>query len=76
LADGLRKKEKESILENVFSLFLCGMAILLVEEKVPFALSLAGRLYFMTKGKVVYSDTQHNLEGKQDVFVKYLGVEV
>lgn len=53
-----------------------GMAILLVEEKVPFALTLADRLYFMTKGKVVYSETRHNLEGKQDVFVKYLGVEV
>lgn len=53
-----------------------GMAILLVEEKVPFALALADRLYFMTKGKVVYSDTRHNLEGKQEVFVKYLGVEV
>ncbi len=53
-----------------------GMAILLVEEKVPFALALADRLYFMTKGKVVYSDTRHNLEGKQEVFVRYLGVEV
>jgi len=53
-----------------------GMAILLVEEKVPFALSLADRLYFMSKGKVVYSDTRHNLEGKQEVFIKYLGVEV
>ena len=53
-----------------------GMAILLVEEKVPFALALADRLYFMTKGKVVYSDTRHNLEGKQEIFVRYLGVEV
>jgi ABC-type branched-subunit amino acid transport system ATPase component len=41
-----------------------GMTILLVEEEVPFALSLADRLYFMTKGKVVCSDTRHNLEGK------------
>lgn len=40
------------------------------------ALSLADRLYFMTKGKVVYSDTRHNLEGKQDILVRYLGVEV
>jgi hypothetical protein len=37
---------------------------------------LADRLHFMTKGKVVYSDSRHILEGKQDVFVKYLGVEV
>jgi branched-chain amino acid transport system ATP-binding protein len=136
LKTGIRKKEKDSVLENVFSLFpvlkervkqkagtlsggeqqslaigralltqpdillldepttglmpiivsnlkdilrrlnSSGMAILLVEEKVPFALSLADRLYFMTKGRVVYSDTRYNLEGKQDVFVKYLGVEV
>ena len=136
LRTGIRKKENEMVLENVFSLFpvlkerlnqkagtlsggeqqslaigralltqpdillldepttglmpiivsnlkdilrrlnSSGMAILLVEEKVPFALSLADRLYFMTKGKVVYSDTRHNLEGKQDVFVKYLGVKV
>ncbi len=136
LKTGIRKRENESVLENVFSLFpvlkerlkqkagtlsggeqqslaigralltqpdillldepttglmpiivsnlkdilrrlnSSGMAILLVEEKVPFALSLADRLYFMTKGKVVYSDTRHNLEGKQDVFVKHLGVEV
>jgi ABC-type branched-subunit amino acid transport system ATPase component len=39
-------------------------------------MSLADRVYFMTKGKVVYSDTRHNLEGKQEVFVRYLGVEV
>ncbi len=136
LKTGMRKKENEALLENVFSLFpvlkerlkqkagtlsggeqqslaigrallthpdillldepttglmpiivsnlkgilrrlnSSGMAMLLVEEKVPFALSLADRLYFMTKGKVVYSDTRHNLEGKQDVFVKYLGVRV
>jgi branched-chain amino acid transport system ATP-binding protein len=136
LKTGIRKKEKDSVLENVFRLFpvlkerlkqkagtlsggeqqslaigralltqpdillldepttglmpiivsnlkdilrrlnSSGMAILLVEEKVPFALSLADRLYFMTKGKVVYSDTRHNLEGKQEVFVRYLGVEV
>jgi ABC-type branched-subunit amino acid transport system ATPase component len=48
-----------------------------VNRKVnSLALSLADRLYFMTKEKVVYSDTRYNLEGKQEVFVKYLGVEV
>jgi branched-chain amino acid transport system ATP-binding protein len=53
-----------------------GMAILLVEERVPFALSLADRLYFMAKGKVVCSDSRCNLEGNQEVFARYLGVEV
>lgn len=136
LKTGIRKKENETILENVFSLFPVlkerlkqkagtlsggeqqalaigrailtnpdillldepttglmpiivsnlkdilrrlnsnGVAILLVEEKVPFALSLADRVYFMTKGKVLYSDTRDNLEGKQHIFIKYLGVEI
>jgi len=53
-----------------------GIAILLVEEKVPFALAVAERVYFMVKGKIAYFDTKQNLQGKKDVFVRYLGVEV
>ncbi len=53
-----------------------GIAILLVEEKVPFALALAERVYFMVKGKIAHSDTKENLKGRKDVFVRYLGVEV
>lgn len=52
-----------------------GMSILLVEEKVPFALSMADRLYFMAKGKITYSDTRQNLEDKQDIFMRHLGVK-
>jgi branched-chain amino acid transport system ATP-binding protein len=52
-----------------------GMSILLVEEKVPFALSMADRLYFMAKGKIAYSDTRQNLVDKQDVFMSHLGVK-
>lgn len=53
-----------------------GMAILLVEEKIPFALSVAHRLYFMVKGKIEYNAQKEELQGKTDIFIRYLGVEV
>ena len=53
-----------------------GMTILLIEEKVPFALALAHRVYFMVKGKVEHTATKEELQGQKDIFVRYLGVEV
>ena len=53
-----------------------GMAILLVEEKVPFALSLADRIYFMVKGKIAYNGTREQLKDEKEVFIRYLGVEM
>jgi len=53
-----------------------GMTILLVEERVPFSLSLADRVYFMVKGKVEHMATREELVGKKDIFIRYLGIEV
>ncbi len=53
-----------------------GMTILLVEERVPFALALADRVYFMVKGRVEYTATRAELEGRKDIFIRYLGIEV
>ncbi len=53
-----------------------GMTILLVEERVPFALALAHRVYFMVKGRVEYTGTREELEGRKDIFVRYLGIEM
>ena len=52
------------------------MAILLVEEKVPFATALADRVDFMDSGKKAHSGTIDELQGEKKVFVRYLGVEV
>ncbi|MGQ9859591.1 MAG: ABC transporter ATP-binding protein [Thermodesulfobacteriota bacterium] len=52
-----------------------GIAILLIEEKVPFALALAHRVNFMVKGKIEYVAAKEDLEGSREVFLKYLGVE-
>lgn len=53
-----------------------GMTILLVEEKVPFTMSLADRVCFMVKGKIEYMATRDELEGRKDILVRYLGVKV
>ena len=53
-----------------------GMAILLVEEKIPFALSVANHVYFMVKGRIEYSASREELQGKKEVLIRYLGVEV
>lgn len=53
-----------------------GMAILLVEEKIPFALALADRIYFMVKGKAEYGADRKEIEGQKQLLIRYLGVEV
>jgi branched-chain amino acid transport system ATP-binding protein len=53
-----------------------GIAILLVEEKIPFALSVADQVYFMAKGKIEYRAGKEELQGKKDILIRYLGVEV
>ncbi len=52
-----------------------GMTILLVEERVPFTMALADRVYFMVKGKIEYEATRTELVGKKDILIRYLGVE-
>jgi branched-chain amino acid transport system ATP-binding protein len=53
-----------------------GMAILLVEEKIPFALALAHRVYFMVKGKTEFHAPIDEVRGKKETLIRYLGVEV
>jgi branched-chain amino acid transport system ATP-binding protein len=53
-----------------------GIAIILVEEKIPFALSLAHRVYFMVKGKIEFHAPVEEVQGKKDILIRYLGVEV
>ena len=53
-----------------------GMAILLVEEKIPFAMALAHRIYFMVKGKAEFSADPREIQGDKRILIRYLGVEV
>ncbi len=52
-----------------------GMTILLVEEKVPFALGLAQRIYFLEQGEVKHSGCIHELRQDNETLIRYLGVQ-
>ncbi len=73
---GLMPLFVKSLEEVIKKLNQEGMAILLVEEKVPFALDLAHRVYFMVKGKVEHVAAREDLKDRTDLFLKYLGVEI
>jgi branched-chain amino acid transport system ATP-binding protein len=53
-----------------------GISILLVEEKVPFAFSLAKRAYILEKGQIKFSGETEKLKRNQKILTKYLGVTV
>ena len=51
-----------------------GLSILLVEQNLPFALSLADYVYVMTKGKIVHQSTPQELRSDEDVKRNHLGI--
>ncbi|MCD6567619.1 MAG: ABC transporter ATP-binding protein [Dehalococcoidia bacterium] len=50
-----------------------GMTILLVEEKVPFSLALAHRVYIMDKGQIEYSGGVEKLRQEKEILFRHLG---
>lgn len=72
---GLMPLFVSSLREIIKTLNKDGMTILLVEERVPFVLSLADRVYFMVKGKVEYSAAREELVDRKDILIHYLGIE-
>ena len=73
---GLMPLFVNSLLDIVARLNQGGMTILLVEEKVPFVLSLSHRIYFMAKGRVEHEARKEDLVGKADKFLDILGVHL
>ncbi|MBW2310576.1 MAG: ABC transporter ATP-binding protein [Deltaproteobacteria bacterium] len=53
-----------------------GIAIFLVEEKIPFTLSLAERAYIMDKGRIEYSGKVEELRQEKEILYRYLGTRV
>lgn len=51
-----------------------GLTILLVEQKLSLALEVADYVYIMSKGKIVYSGTSHDLAGNEEVKRRHLGI--
>lgn len=51
-----------------------GTALLLVEQRVDFALALADRIYLMSKGRIVLETTPGALAADPQTRHRYLGV--
>jgi len=50
------------------------LTILLVEQKLSFALEVADYVYVMSKGKIVYHSTPDNLWRNEEVKARHLGI--
>jgi branched-chain amino acid transport system ATP-binding protein len=51
-----------------------GLSILLVEQNLALALSVADRVHVLSRGQIVHSGTPAELMGNDDVKTRYLGV--
>ncbi len=51
-----------------------GVAILLVEQNLPLALSVADTVHVLSRGQIVHSGTPAALTVNEDVKSRYLGV--
>jgi branched-chain amino acid transport system ATP-binding protein len=51
-----------------------GLSILLVEQNLPMAASVADRVHVLSRGEIVYSGGPADLLADDDVKARYLGV--
>lgn len=51
-----------------------GITIMLVEEKIKYALEISDRTYVIDQGKIVYEVERNEYSRKEDILKKYVGV--
>jgi branched-chain amino acid transport system ATP-binding protein len=73
-SEGLAPIILREITNIVTQLKESGLSILLVEQNLPMALSLADYIYVLSKGTIVYESTPDKLQDNEEVKCKYLGV--
>jgi len=72
--EGLAPKIVETVEQVIREIYQNGVPLLLVEQNIRVALRLAGRVYVMSKGKVVFHGTNEDLETNKEVRERYLEV--
>jgi branched-chain amino acid transport system ATP-binding protein len=72
--EGLAVTIVQNLLEVCRELVARGQTIVIVEQNVRAALSLAGRAYVLDKGHIVFAGTSQELLAAPDVTNRYLGV--
>jgi branched-chain amino acid transport system ATP-binding protein len=72
--EGLAPIIVRDLVEATRKLAADGYTILIVEQNIRAALRLAHRCYVMSKGRIVFEGTPHDLESQPGVMHRYLGV--
>lgn len=73
-SEGLAPLIVQDIGRLILELKQGGLSILLVEQNLNFALSLADRVYVMNKGRIVFEGTPQALRANTEIERQYLGV--
>ncbi len=72
--EGLSPLYVETVGRAIRTLQQDGISMLLVEQRLRFALAYADHVHILSRGTVVYSSSPADLAAKEDVRMKYLGV--
>jgi len=73
-SEGLAPRLLREISDVLKELKALGQSILLVEQNLPLALSVADRVYVVNKGRIVYHGTPAELIADEQIKQTYLGV--
>jgi branched-chain amino acid transport system ATP-binding protein len=71
---GLAPQVKEELFTRIKDVYETGVTLMLVEQDVALALSLARRNYVLSQGKVIFEGTSEELEGDERIRKTYLGL--
>ncbi len=72
--EGLAPLIREMVAQIIVDINRAGVSVLLVEQNLSVALSLAKRGYVMSKGEIVFSGTSREIQAAEDIRHKYLEV--
>jgi branched-chain amino acid transport system ATP-binding protein len=71
---GLAPLVKEEVFKRIKDVYQTGVTMILVEQDVSLALTLARRNYVLSQGKVVFEGTSEALQGDERIRKTYLGL--
>jgi branched-chain amino acid transport system ATP-binding protein len=73
-SEGLAPLLVRELGESIRSFKEQDLTILLVEQKLSFALEVADDVYIMNKGKIVYHSTPDDLRRNEEAKARHLGI--
>jgi branched-chain amino acid transport system ATP-binding protein len=74
--EGIMPKLVTQIRQEIAEIARRGISVLLVEQNLRTALSLAGRVYLMERGQIVHEGTAAGLRADAGIVHRYLGVSL